>query len=141
MNPETARFLLKLVLRVGGCICLLAFLAVVMPTSWMETTHRWLGLGDFPDSALTQYLTRSIAALYGFHGVFMLILSTDTVRFRPLVRFLGWMEILFGLAVLMIDLHAGLPWWWVALEGPPVTALGVVVLWLANATRSAEEGP
>ena len=29
-----------------------------------------------------------------------------------------------------VDVHAGMPWWWTAGEGPPVIAAGAVMLYL-----------
>ncbi len=37
---------LVILLRIVGVPALFAFVAVVMPTSWMAATHRWLGLPD-----------------------------------------------------------------------------------------------
>lgn len=136
----TAQRALVLLLRFMGCVLLLAFPAVLLPESWMASTHAWLGLGEFPASMLTDYLTRSIAALYGFHGVLVLIVSRDVVRYRPIVTFLGVMGIAFGAIILAIDLNAGMPWWWIAGEGPPLAAMGLLVLLLNQAAvRKGEQ--
>jgi len=115
-------------LRIGGIATLSAFPAMVLPTAWMTGIHEALGLGRFPDAPLTQYLTRSIAGLYGFHGVLMLLVSTDTRRYAPIVLYLGAMNVVLGLTMLAIDLHAGMPWWWTAAEGPAIAATGAVIL-------------
>jgi hypothetical protein len=39
---------LVFLLRLMGFGGLSALSAVVMPTSWMVATHRWLGLGEMP---------------------------------------------------------------------------------------------
>lgn len=57
--------LLVLLLRLAGGITTIAFLAMLLPADWMAATHRWLGLGEFPRTAVVDYLTRSVAALYG----------------------------------------------------------------------------
>jgi hypothetical protein len=110
----------------------LAFGAVFMPTSWMATTHAWLGLGEFPAAPITDYLARSISALYGFHAVLLFIVAADPARYERIVLFLGVTNIALGLMLLGIDVHAGLPHWWTAVEGPPVMVLGVLVLYLRN---------
>ena len=79
--------LLVILLRLGGTVTVLAFLAMFLPVDWMAWTHRWLGLGEFPRSVVVEYLARSIAALYGFHGVLLFIVARDPVRFAPVVRF------------------------------------------------------
>ncbi len=45
MTIKQPKPLLKLVLRLGGSVEILAFFAVVMPRAWMESAHEWLGLG------------------------------------------------------------------------------------------------
>ena len=78
------------------------------------------------------YLARSIAALYGFHGVLVLIVSRDVVRYAPIVRYLGVMDIVFGLTMIAIDLHAGMPAMWTMIEGPSLAGTGVLILYLSR---------
>jgi hypothetical protein len=112
---------------------MLAFLAMLLPVDWMAATHPWLGLGAFPRTPIVDYLTRSIAALYGFHGVFVWIVSVDPVRYRAFVWFVAVMNVVFGAMMLAIDLHAGMPALWTAIEGPSIMAMGVAI---AAAARS-----
>ena len=121
---------LVFLLRLGSVMLLSAFGAVFLPTAWMESTHAWLGLGEFPASPLVEYLTRSVAALYGVHGGLLLVLATDVRRFHGIVRYVAAMNIVLGVLLLGIDLHAGIPWWWTLVEGPPVAVIGVVLLYL-----------
>jgi hypothetical protein len=127
---------LVFLLRVAGAMTSVAFLAMLLPTDWMAATHRWLGMGEFPRTAVVDYLARSIAALYGFHGVLLFIISTDPVRYRTIVRYVGVMNILLGIFLVFIDLHAGMPWWWTLTEGPPIAMFGAVVLWLTSTIRT-----
>ena len=119
--------LLVLLLRLAGTVMVMAFLAVLLPVDSMAATHRWLGLGDFPRAPIVDYLARSIALLYGFHGVLVLIVSGDPVRYRAIVWYLAVMNMLFGAIIVAIDIHAGLPSAWTLLEGPPVIAFGIVI--------------
>lgn len=130
MTPQRSLRALVLFLRFGGVVLLLAFGAVLLPTDWMAAVHRWLGMGEFPDAPLTDYLVRSVAALYGFHGVLVLIVAGDPARYERIVLFLGAMDIVFGLMMVAIDLHAGMPIVWTALEGPPLVGVGVLLLYL-----------
>jgi hypothetical protein len=98
----------------------------------MASTHRWLGLGEFPRTAVVDYLARSVAALYGFHGALLLLIARDPERHASIVRFVGWMNLCFGAMMVAIDVHAGLPLWWTLGEGPPVAAFGIVVLYLSR---------
>ena len=77
-------------------------------------------------------MARSVAALDGFHGVMLYLISTDVVRYRPLVWFAAAMSATFGAMLIGIGVHAGLPAYWVATEGPSVMAIGCVLAW-ANA--------
>jgi hypothetical protein len=119
--------LLVALLRLAGTVMVTAFLAVLLPADWMAATHRGLGLGEFPRTPIVDYLARSIALLYGFHGVLVLIVSRDPVKYRAIVWYLAVMNTLFGAAILAIDIHAGLPSMWTLLEGPPVIAFGIVI--------------
>ena len=128
MRSETSERWLTVVLRLAGAVLLLAFAAVFLPSHWMEANHAWLGLGTFPRSPLVEYLTRSISALYAIKGGLYLVLSTDVARFAPVIAYVGWTTVAFGLAMLAIDLHAGMPWFWTFAEGPPILGVGVVLL-------------
>ena len=80
---------LVLLLRIVGVPALFALAAVVMPTSWMAATHRWLGLGDMPTGPVVEYLARSLSAFYAVMGALCLVVAADLERYRPLVRVLG----------------------------------------------------
>ena len=110
----------------------MAFGAVLLPTEWMATSHQWLGMGEFPRAPLTDYLVRSVAALYGFHGVLVLLVAGEPLRYVRIVRFLGVMDIVFGVIMLAIDLHAGMPMFWTIAEGPPLVGVGALVLYLTS---------
>ena len=104
-----------------------AFLAVLLPSGWMASSHRWLGLGDLPAVPIVDYLTRSIAALYGFHGVLFLIVAADPVKYRTIVAYIASMNVLFGAMMVAIDVHAGMPLYWTVSEGPPIAVIGIVI--------------
>ena len=128
----TRRQLLVVVLRFAGGFTVTAFLAMLLPVEWMASTHQWLGLGEFPRSPVVDYLARSAAALYGFHGALLLLIARDPERHATIVRFVGWVNICFGVMMIAVDVHAGLPLWWTLGEGPPIAALGALVLYLSR---------
>lgn len=121
---------LVLFLRLLGVVDLSALAAVVIPASWMATTHFMLGLGDLPPTPLVGYLTRSASALYALHGALIVFVSFDTPRYRPLIAFLAWAAIAHGAVLTAIDLAVGMPWWWTLLEGPVYIGLAVTTLLL-----------
>ncbi len=59
---------LVLLLRIVGVGSLFALVAVVMPTSWMAATHRWLGRGEMPTGPVVEYLARDLSAFYASPG-------------------------------------------------------------------------
>lgn len=137
MDTNVQRKLLVFLLRLGGAVTCAAFLAVFLPVEWMAATHQWLGLGEFPRAPIVGYLARSIAALYGFHGVLLFIIARDPARYRTIVQYAGVMNIAFGLLLIGIDVNAGMPAYWTLAEGPPIIAFGVVVLYLSRSLREA----
>jgi hypothetical protein len=127
---------LPLLLRILGAGSLFALGAVFMPLSWMVATHRWLGLGEMPTAPVVEYLARTVSAFYALFGALLLVLASDVARYRPVVRFLGVGLALMGAVFLGIDLAAGMPWWWSALEGPAGIVVGALLFFLAR-----ERGP
>jgi len=118
------------ILRIGGVMTVLAFPTALLPASTMAEIHAWLGLGSFPDQPITSYMARSLSLLYGFHGVLLLVISTDVRHYRKLVGWMAWLMIGLGPALLAVDLHAGMPAMWTWSEGPPVVVIGFVMLYL-----------
>jgi flagellar biosynthesis protein FliR len=126
--------LLKTVLRLSGAATVIAFGAVLLPVDWMAATHEAIGIGEFPRTAVVDYLTRTSAALYGFHGALVLLIARDPVRFRPIVTYVATLNVVFGLMLIAIDLHAGMPWFWTLVEGPLIMAVGLVLAFLNRTT-------
>ena len=125
-----------LLLRFLGVGSLLALVPVFMPFSWMAATHRWLGLGEMPAAPVVEYLARSLSAFYALVGALCLLVAADLDRYRPLVRSLGVAFALLGLVFLFIDLAAGMPWWWIAAEGPATVVVSAVLFVLARPAYS-----
>ena len=128
---------LTVILRLAGLVTLTAFVAMVLPEAWMASAHRALGFGDWPRTPVFEYLARSIAALYGFHGGLLVLISGDPARHAAIVKYMAVMYVAFGLIVLAIDLDAGMPTWWTVVEGPPIALLGVLMAVLARRLPNA----
>ena len=122
------QWILKWILLLSGLFLMTAFAATLLPVSWMEATHEWLGLDQFPNRPITVYLARSTALLYGVHGLLMFYTATTIDNHWRFVRVFGWLHIIMGTAMLLIDITSSMPWYWIAAEGPPVAILGVVIL-------------
>jgi hypothetical protein len=123
--------LFKLVLRIVGSAALLALVAVVIPYSWMNAIHQWLGMDRLPAEPIVGYLARSTSAFYALLGGLLWVVSFDLHRYRPVLIYIGSAIIFFGVTLFAIDLLEGMPLWWSLGEGPFNTAFGIVVLVLA----------
>jgi hypothetical protein len=126
---------LVILLRVSGAITLTALAACVMPLAWMQDIHRFLGMGQLPDRPIIGYLTRSLSAMYALHGAIVLFVSWDVRRYLPVIKLLAMLAIAFGAGMLWLDVTVGMPLAWTACEGPVLTVLGGVILWLAGRVR------
>jgi hypothetical protein len=129
--------ILVLILRLLGGLMLLAFVAVLLPADRMAEIHAALGLGALPQAPIVDYLARSLSLLYGLGGGLLFVVARDLRRHRPIARYLGWVNVVFGVVVLGIDLAAGMPAYWTWGEGPPIVATGWVLLYLL---RSVPDG-
>jgi hypothetical protein len=117
-------------LRITGATEVLAFIAVVMPRAWMESSHAWLGMGTMPDGPLMDFMIRQASYVYGMHGVSLWVLATDVKRFRKLITFNGISFLLAGPVFFLIDYATGMPIWWMVSDSLTCFVLGVALLWL-----------
>lgn len=133
-----ARRLLKWLLRIEAICMGSAFLAALLPVSWIVAINDWAGLGPFEATPLMQYFARSLSLLYGIYGSLMWITSGDLDRFRPVITYMAAAAIFMSLALLAIDLSVGMPAAWTALEALVPAAGGVTVLalqrWIRHST-------
>ena len=132
--------LLQLLIRVVGSVALLAIPCALMPYSWMDAVHQWLGMGELPSEPVVGYLARSTSAFYALTGGLLWVVSFDLRRHRPVVRYLGVAIILIGLMLLAVDLIGRMPWWWCLVEGPFNMSFGTVILvlgWYIGDPRTA----
>ena len=132
MQQQKARRLLAWLLYGLGGMMSVAFLAVVMPTSVMAAIADWLGVGPLHRSPLTEYLTRSLSTMYGVLGVLHLYLARDVVRYLDVIVVIGWLTVLAGVIVTVVDFAAGMPPFWSWSEGPPTVLAGLAYIWLAR---------
>jgi hypothetical protein len=117
-----------LVLRVFGCVDLLALVAVFLPGGVLRGASVWLGLAALPAEPLAGYLARSASLMYALHGAAILFVSFDVPRYWELIRFLALLAVVHGALMLWIDVVEGMPAWWQVVEGPCFALTGVVVL-------------
>jgi hypothetical protein len=119
-------------LRLAGLLEILAFIAVVMPRSWMETAHTWLGLGVMPGGPLIMFMIRQASYSYGLHGISLWVIASDVERFRLLVILNGIAYLLAGPVFFLIDQTSGMPLWWTLGDTFGCAFLGAALLWFSR---------
>jgi hypothetical protein len=119
-------------LRLAGATEMLAFTAVVMPRSWMEISHAWLGMGEMPGGPLIMFMIRQASYTYGMHGISLWVIATDVERFRLLVILNGIAYLLAGPVFFLIDVSSGIPFWWTMVDTFGCGGLGLVLLLLTR---------
>lgn len=127
---------LKTLLRVEGGVTCLALVAAVMPRAWMVACHEWLGLGAFPEAPIAEYLARSLSWFYAFFGGLCLLVSSDVRRHAATITYLGIAQLVLAPALLVVDIGAGLPWYWAATDAPPPALCGAAILALQARMRA-----
>ncbi len=133
MNKERIQ---KVLLRLTGAFEILAFIAVVMPRTWMEMSHEWLGLGQMPDGPVLMFLIRQASYTYGMHGISLWVLARDVKRFRPLIILNGLAYLLAAPVFWAIDYSAGMPVWWTIGDCIGCGVLGAALLWCSLSVQS-----
>jgi len=128
---------LKIILRLVGSVMMLALFAVFMRVAWMALIHEWIGLGNFPEGPVIEYLARSVAAFYAVMGGQFWLVSFDVRRHAAVITYLAVIFVIFGVLVLVIDVWLELPMWWSLSEGPLTILVGAVLLVLQKNIRRA----
>ncbi len=129
MNRER---LLVWLLRLAGAVEILAFIAVVMPRSWMEIANASVGLGEMPDGPLLMFMIRQASYTYGVHGLSLWLIATDVDRFRPFVVFNGIAFLIAAPVFVLIDLSSGMPLWWTVSDPLSCGFFGAALLLLSR---------
>jgi len=119
-------------LRLAGAVEILAFIAVVMPRSWMEISHAWLGLGEMRGGPVLIFMIRQASYSYGMHGISLWVIASNVERFRPLVILNGIAFLIAGPLFFLIDYTSGMPWWWTVEDSLSCFCLGAALLWLSR---------
>ena len=124
--------LLVWLLRLAGAVEILAFIAVVMPRSWMEISHAWIGLGEMPDGPLLMFMIRQASYTYGVHGLSLWLIATDVDRFRPFVVFNALAFLVAAPVFFLIDFSSGMPSWWAVSDPASCGLFGAMLLFLSR---------
>jgi hypothetical protein len=136
-----AERVLSVVLCLFAAPRFLALVPVLMPFSWMDRIHQALDMGVLPTVPVVEYLARSCSVFYALHGALFIFLATNVRRFLPVIRFLAWAGVIFGLIIFGVDHEAGLPGFWRQGEGAVIVAESVVLLWLVRRAVAGQHPP
>lgn len=117
-------------LFIVGAVSQLAFLAAIMPASWIVEITAALNLTPFPETPLAFYLARHLSLLYGAIGVILIVVSYRLDQVRDLIGYLAIGIVLFGVAQGWIDFQSGMPIWWTAVESVSTVIGGCLTYWL-----------
>ena len=123
-------------LRLTGAVEILAFIAVVMPRSWMEISHVWLGLGEMPHGPLIMFMIRQASYTYGVHGLSLWLIATDADRFRPFIVFNAIAFLVAAPIFFLLDFTSGMPWWWAVSDPASCAVFGAALLFLSRRPSS-----
>jgi hypothetical protein len=129
----------RTVLRIIAAASLLALPGVFAPRLMAEKLSWIMGFGQPPMIPLMLYMMAGGAAVFVGQAMLLWALSTDVVRYQPLVRLMAWCYVVIGSLFLWIDKQAGLPSWWIMMDGVGSFAAGAVLLWACYA-RSRKSG-
>jgi hypothetical protein len=130
--------LLKIVLRILSILLMFGFVGVILPHETMARLHHQLGLGNMPEGPIVSYLARSVSLFYAFHGVILYYLSGKPEKYLGFLTFYLWASYPFGIALLFIDIHAGMPSYWTYSEGPMLFVLITFLLMLVRRQKRAD---
>jgi energy-converting hydrogenase Eha subunit E len=135
---------LQACLYVGGSVCLLPVLGLLMPPSAARAVVRAFIGEPIPEGPLFWYVFRLMSATYGVIGAFLIILAGDPFRHGRLVEFTGWASVFLGAICAAAGVAARMPALWFLGDAVCFVLFGVLVLlfWRrARAARHAGHSP
>jgi len=128
---------LKIVLWICGIAFLLNFAAMFIPWRVIVSLCEFWQLEVPRVAPFTAYTTRLLQACLGLVGVFLVILATDPLRYRPMLALAGYGGIVLGLVFLVWGVRYGLPA--IAFYAKVICWVIVGALILVFRTRAIEE--
>lgn len=138
MSRNAKEITLKIILRISGIMLIAAFGAVFLPYETMAIIHKHLGLGEFPNLPILDYLARSVSLFYAMHGVIIIYISFDLMKYLQFLKMLCCLGFVFGIALFIIDIKAPMPNSWAFTEGPTILSLNLVIYVLAKMLEKNE---
>ena len=94
---------LKVTLWIAAMGCLAAVPFSVLPWSVLEKIVMGFGVGPIPNDPLVMYFLRVSCGVYGFIGIYFIILAKNPMNYGPMTAFSAYGLVIFG----MLSLSAG----------------------------------
>lgn len=126
---------LRLFLRLLGTVLGLAVVALLMPRAWMVWCHARIGLGEFPEAPVAEYLARAVSGLYALIGGLFWLVSFRPAEHRAVIRYVAVGVAALAVVVGIYAARAGIPMRWVVGDSAAGLGAAIVVLLLQAVPR------
>ena len=119
----------KIILRLMALVALPVLPAVFAPRLTVEKLSWTLGFGEPPHVPLIYYLAAGGSLVYLLSAGLLWMLSSDVVRYRPLVVFVAVACMAVAPVFVWLDANLGMPRWWLLMDALSCLVGGAVLLW------------
>jgi len=99
-----------------------------VPERVLEFLYAWVGFGHMPDLPFLRYVIRGASYCQGAIGIFLWVIATDVVRYRPLVVATGAIYLAAAPVFWTIHVMAGMPRWWAIMDTTSCFLMGSALL-------------
>lgn len=125
------------IIRVVAAVSLVTLPAVFAPRLAVEKLSWFLGFGEPPDAPLLFYLAGGGSFVYIALSALLWRLSYDVPRYRPAIVLIA-VACLIGVPIFgWMNIHAGMPWWWAAMDMSGCLVGGYALLRAAGPAEEA----
>ena len=133
---------LKAVLVAIGVLCVVCVLGAVLPWSALARFFEFFGVPALQPAPFLVYCVRTSSLACALIGLFFLVLSTDPLRYRPMLVLAVAGLFLLAVACLLIGWSVGMrpPWYFVDVAISLVAALLICKFWPGEAPPAPQEG-
>lgn len=135
---KTECVIIKCLLTPVGIGCVSAIFPALMPLSWIQETHEWLGLGEFPEAPIAEYLARGMSVMCVFYGGVALVIARDVMRYLPVIRFQAIFICILAPVGLFLSLRTGLPAKYLVMDAAGAVLMMLPVLILSFKLKPEE---
>lgn len=99
-----------------------------IPEDSLSWFYAWAGLGQMPHVPFLLYVIRGAAYCQGAIGVWLWVIASDVVRYRPLVITTAVIYLVAAPVFYVIHVIAGMPRWWAVMDTVSCFLMGGILL-------------